>query len=146
MLRPALCALLLPCLWLSPISDTPADEKQPGLEAKLEPFRGRWTTSRERKEDEKIRRYQLVLEFKGGELTFFTEEGGKKGNQFTLKVIGVKQADGAPRLVLEFGERQTYVIHYDFEGDRMILVGRLLNRPFEGFSLSGEYKRVEKPK
>jgi hypothetical protein len=146
MLRSVLCALVLPCLSLSPISDTLADEKQPGLAAKLEPFRGRWTTSREKKEDEKVSRYELVLEFKDGELTFFTEEGGKKGNQFTLNVIGVEQGDGAPHLILGFGERSKYVIHYDFEGGRMILVGRLPNRPFEGFSLSGEYKRVEKPK
>ena len=72
----------------SPLGDTLADEKQPGLEAKLEPFRGRWTTSREKKEDEKVNRYELFLEFKDGEPTFITEEGGKKGDQFTLKLIG----------------------------------------------------------
>ena len=54
----------------SPLGDTLADEKQPGLEAKLEPFRGRWTTSREKKEDEKVNRYELFLEFKDGEPTW----------------------------------------------------------------------------
>jgi hypothetical protein len=146
MLRRIACVVLVSCLSLSPTRTVPAEEKQPGPETKLEQFRGRWTTSRERKEDEKVRRYQLALEFKDGELTFFTEEDGKKGNEFTLKVIAVEQGDGAARLVLGFGERSKYVVYYDLEGDRMILVGRLLNRPFEGFSLSGEYKRVEKPK
>jgi hypothetical protein len=146
MLRRMACVVLLACLSLGPTRTVPAEENQPGPETKREQFRGRWTTSRESKEDEKVRHYQLVLEFNGGELTFFTEEDGKKGNPFTLKVIVVEQGDGASHLVLGFGERSKYVIYFDFEGDRMILVGRLPNRPFEGFSLSGEYKRVEKPK
>jgi hypothetical protein len=93
-----------------------------------------------------VRRYQLTLELTGEELTFFTEEDGKKGNPFTLKVIAVEQADGASRLVLGFGERSRYVVACDCVGDRLILVGRLPNRPFEGFSLSGDYQRVEKAK
>jgi hypothetical protein len=140
-----LCVVLLSCLSLSPTRTVWAEEKQPGPETKLEPFRGRWTTSREKKEDEKVRRYQLTLEFAGDELTFFTEEDGKKGNQFTLKVIEVEQGEGVSRLVLGFGERSRYVVACDFVGERLILVGRLPNRPFEGFSLSGEYQRVEKP-
>jgi hypothetical protein len=140
-----LCVILLTCLSLSPIRAIPADEKQSTLDTKMEPFRGRWTASRESKEREKIRRYQLVLEFKGAELTFFTEEDGKKANEFTLKVIAVEEGPKESHLVLGFGSSK-YVVHYDFEGEKMILVGRLPNRPFEGFSLSGEYNRAQKPK
>ena len=39
-----------------------------------------------------------------------------------------------------------YVVYYDFVDERMVLIGTLLNRPFEGFSLSGEYKRLEQRK
>ncbi len=141
-----LCVILLACLSLSPTRAILADEKQSGPETKLAQFHGRWTTSRQRKDDEKIRRYQLVLEFKGGELTFFTEERGKKGNEFTLKVIGVEEGAGGSHLILGFGDTSKYIVHYDFQGEKMVLVGRLPNRPFEGFSLSGEYNRAEKPK
>jgi hypothetical protein len=120
-------------------------DKPPAQESELAQFRGRWSTSREMKEGEKVRHSQLVLEFRGGELTFYTEEGGKKGNQFTLKVIRVEQGRDVSNLVLGHSESK-YVVYYDFQGERMILVGRLLNRPFEGFSLSGEYKRVEEAK
>jgi hypothetical protein len=145
MLRPVLSAILFACLSLSATRPILAAEKQPRPDTKLERFLGRWTTSREKKEGEKVRRYQLVLEFQSGELSFFTEESGKKGNQFTLKVIEDVDGKDTGYLVLGYGESR-YVVHYDVESERMILVGRLPNRPFEGFSLSGEYKRVEKPK
>jgi hypothetical protein len=145
MLRFVLSAVLFACLSLGAARSILADEKQPARDAKLEQFLGRWTTSRERKEDEKVRRYQLVLEFKGGELTFFTEEGRKKENQFTLNVIKDVRGKDAAYLILGHAESR-YVVHYDFVGERLILVGRLPNRPFEGFSLSGEYQRAEKPK
>ena len=132
-------------LWGAAPQD-PTPQQPAGQESQLERFHGRWTTSRERTEGEKVRRFQLVLEFKGGELTFFTLHEDGKGNEFTLKVIRVEQGDGGPRLILGFGERCKYVVYYDIEGDRMVLVGRLPNRPFEGFSLSGEYKRAQKPK
>src|SRR4051794_531467 len=112
-LRWMLGVVLLSCLWLSPARPAPAEEKPAGLETRLEPFRGRWTTSRETMEDGKVRRDQLVLEFKGGELTFFTEEEGKKGNAFTLTVIAVED-DAAPHLILGHGERSKYAVHYDF--------------------------------
>jgi hypothetical protein len=120
-------------------------DKPPAQESRPAQFRGRWSTSREMREGEKVRHSQLVLEFRGDELTFYTEEGGTKGNQFTLKLIGVEQGKDVPYLVLGHSESK-YVVYYDFQSERMILVGRLLNRPFEGFSLSGEYKRVEESK
>jgi hypothetical protein len=49
-------------------------------------------------------------------------------------------------VILGFGSRSKYIVHYDFQGEKLILVGRLPNRPFEGFSLSGEYHRAEKTK
>jgi hypothetical protein len=144
MLRCVLCGVLLGGLWLSSTRTILADDK-PAQESKLEQFRGRWTTSREKRDGDKVRSSQLILEFRCGELTFYTEEGGKKGNEFTLKVIGVEQGKDVPYLVLGHGQTK-YPVYYDFPGERMILVGRLWNRPFEGFSLSGEFQRVEKPK
>jgi hypothetical protein len=120
-------------------------EDKPAQAAKLEQFRGRWSTSREKREDEKVRSYQLVLEFRGDKLTFYTEEGGKQGNRYTLQVIGVEPDKEVPYLILGSGQSK-YTVYYDFQGERMILVGRMWNRPFEGFSLAGEYRRVEKPK
>jgi hypothetical protein len=145
MLRCVLCVVLFGGLWLSSTRTILADDRPPAQQSRLEQFRGRWSTAREVREGEKVRHSQLVLEFRGGALTFFTEEGGKKGNQFTLKVIGVEQDKDVPYLVLGHSKSK-YVVHYDFQSERMILVGRLPNRPFEGFSLSGEYKRVEEPK
>jgi hypothetical protein len=135
--------MLFACLSLSPTRVILAHEKQSPSATKLEQFRGRWITSRPRKEEAKIHRDELVLEFKGDELTFFTQEGGKKGNEYTLKVIGVEEGAGASRVILGFGSRSKYIVHYDFQGEKLILVGRLPNRPFEGFSLSGEYHRAE---
>jgi hypothetical protein len=86
----------------------------------------------------------VVLEFKGSEVTLWTEEGGKKGNEFTLKVLAVEEGRAESHLVLEHSTK--YTIYYDFQDDKLILVGRLPNRPFEGFSLSGEYRRLEKAK
>jgi hypothetical protein len=136
--------LLLGCLWLGPFETVRAEEKPPPQGPDLEQFFGRWSTPREVREGEQVRHSQLVLEFRGDELTFFTEEGGKKGNRFTLKVLGVEQGKGVPHLLLGHGASR-YVVSYDFQRLRLILVGRLLNRPFEGFSLSGEYKRFEGP-
>jgi hypothetical protein len=125
-------------------SAVPVEDKRAPA-AKLEQFRGRWSTSREERDGEKVRTSQLALEFRSDQLTFYTEEGGKKGNEFRLQVIGVEQGKEVPYLVLASGQTK-YPVYYDFQGERMILVGRLPNRPFEGFSLSGEYRRVEKPK
>lgn len=116
-------------------------------ENQRERFHGRWTTSRERKEGEKSRRYQLILEIDGGSLKYFTMQEEGKGNGFTLNVIGVEQGDSVTRFILSAGGTKKCTIYCDFEGDRMILVGHLpMNRPFEGFSLSGEYTRVEPSK
>jgi hypothetical protein len=100
---------------------------------------------RERREGEKVRHSQLILEFRNDELTLCTKEDGKKGNQFTLNVNGIEEGKNASSLVLSHGESK-FVIYYDFQGERLILVGNLLNRPFEGVSLSGEYQRAEEHK
>jgi hypothetical protein len=49
-------------------------------------------------------------------------------------------------LILGDGKRRKAEVYYDFVGEKMILIGRIGPRPFEGFILSGEYKRAEKPK
>jgi hypothetical protein len=138
------CCVLLACLSLTSICAVSADEKKPGA-AKLEQFQGRWITSRQEKGDGKTRAYQLVLEFKEDQLTFFTEEKGEKGNTFTLRVIGGEESPYGSHLILSGGTHK-YTVHYDFQGEKLILVGRLPNRPFEGFSLSGEFARAAKRK
>ncbi len=45
-----------------------ADDKPPAQESRLEQFRGRWSTTREVREGEKVRHSQLVLEFRGDEV------------------------------------------------------------------------------
>jgi len=95
-------------------------------------------------EGEKVRQFHLILEFRGGKLMFCTEEAGKKEHQFSLEVIRIEQAQGVSCLVFGHGASQ-YLVSCDFHSERMILAARLLNRPVEGFSLSGEYKRVMEP-
>jgi hypothetical protein len=122
-----------------------ADDSPAAHEDRLKQFHGQWSRSREKKDGDRVRQSQLILEFRGEDLTFYTEEGGKKGNEFTLKVLGIEQGKDASHLVLGHGKSK-YVVYYDFQSERMILIGNLQNRPFEGFSLSGEYGRVEQRK
>jgi hypothetical protein len=74
MLRCVQCVVLLGSLWLISPRTMVADDKPPAPEPKLEKFHGRWSTSREVREGEKVRHSQLVLDFRGRELTYYTEE------------------------------------------------------------------------
>jgi hypothetical protein len=145
MLRYAVCVVLLGSAWANWIPTIRADDQQPAQGLPLERSHGRWSTSRERREGERVRRSQLTLEFRNDELTLCAKEDGKKGNQFILKVNGIEEGKNASSLLLSHGGSK-YVIYYDFQGERLILVGNLLNRPFEGFSLSGECQRAEEHK
>jgi hypothetical protein len=138
---------LLVVLTLFPNRVLHADEKKSWQEAELKRLEGRWTTVREEKTDQdKIRRRRVELEVAGGNLNVFVfnEERPEPWNGPPLKVIGVERGDalGSPSgLKLERAE-----VYYDFVGEKLIVVGGIANRTWEGFKLSGEYKRVEKPK
>jgi len=124
-----------------------ADDKKAWQQAEREKLAGRWTASREERTDkDQIRRTRVDLEFTDGRLEVFHYD--EKGSQIWyggLKVIGVEQVGSGPgaasRLNLDKGE-----VYYDFVGDKLILVGRIGPRPWEGFHLSGEFKRGSKPK
>jgi hypothetical protein len=122
-----------------------AEDQQEWQAAELKKLGGRWTTVREQKvEQDKIQRTRVDLEFADGELRVFLFDG--KNAQFWhggLKVIGVEMIDGKwwkPQLKLSNAD-----VYYDFVGEKLILVGRVLPRPWEGFQLSGEYVRAKKP-
>jgi hypothetical protein len=130
-----------------------ADDKKPWEEAEFKKLSGRWTTFREEKTgQDKIRRSRVDLEFAGGKLkVFILDQTGARTrkSQDEIKVLGAEEIKGLglgsiARLILG-NERQKAEVYYDFVGDRLILVGRIGFRPWEGFHLSGEYKRAEKP-
>ncbi len=153
MLRCALWVGLLAVLTVCPFGalhadDKKADDKKVWQEAELKKFQGRWTAFREEKTDqEKVRQQWVDLEFAdSGMKIFILDEKRKQTWEGSLNVIGVEQVGPISRLILGSGEQKKAEVCCDFVGDKMILVGRIMPRPFEGFSLSGEYKRAEKPK
>jgi hypothetical protein len=135
-------------LTVGPIRTLHADDKEVWQEAQLKKLGGRWTTVREEKTDEdKPRRRRVDLEFTDGKLKVFVrdEKDAPISAGPPLKVIGVERAGGrglASRLDLERDEQ----VYFDLVGEKLILVGGIGHRPFEGFTLSGEYKRAEQPK
>ena len=116
-------------------------------ETELKKFQGRWTAFREEKTDQgKARRQWVDLEFADGKMKVVILDENRKQvwDGPPLKVMGVERGEGlglAARLKLERA-----AVYYDFVGEKLILVGGIGHRPFEGFMLSGEYKRMEKPK
>jgi hypothetical protein len=145
---PATIAVFLGCV-LSAATSPPAgrllaaNDKRTWQETELEKFLGRWTMVREERTDKgKIRRKFVELEFADGNLKvlIYDEKDGSRWKG-SLKVMGVEQLETGSRLILGNGERKTEV-YYDFVGGRLILVGKIGPRPWEGFRLSGEYKRA----
>jgi hypothetical protein len=66
-------------------------------------------------------------------------------------VLGVEQDKGIGDgnygwLNLGGNATQKVAFHYDFVGEKLVLIGRIRWRPWEGFRVSGEYQRAEKPK
>lgn len=125
-----------------------ADDKKAWQESELKRFQGRWQTYREEKiGDEPVRRRWLELEFADGRMKLVVRDENKKQTfDGRLEVMKIESFGWGSRLVLGQGEIKKAEIYYDFVGDKLILAGRIPPRPYEGFSLSGEYKRVEKPK
>ena len=106
-------------------------------EAELKKLTGRWTTVRKEKEKDKVRTTQVDLEFADGKLSVTMN-----GSTYSAPpMVLVKQDKGPGRLDLGINP-----IYYSFVGEKLIVVGHILNRPFEGFDLSGEYKRSEQTK
>ena len=122
----------------------PAEEKATWQETELEKFQGRWTTVRDEQADTgKIRRKFVELEFTDSNLKVsISGERYDSPWEGSLKVTGVERVGPASRLILGDGERKKAEVYYDFVGEKLILVGRIGPRPWEGFRLSGEYKRV----
>jgi len=128
-----------------PIRTFSADEKEDWQKAQRKKLLGRWTTIREEKADQgKTRRNRVDLEFTDSELkvSIDDEKGGKIWAGPPLKVIGVERA-GKRGLVARLDLERDEQIYFDFVGEKLILVGRIGHRPFEGFPLSGEYRRAD---
>jgi hypothetical protein len=152
MRRCALWAGLLAVLAVCPSRDLPADDKtadgkKAWQAAELEKLAGRWTAVREEQIDPgKTRRRRVDLEFAGGELRVsLSDEDGKPVWDGSLAVTGVepsREREWLP-LVLRFDKALAY---YDLDGERLVVVGRVWPRPWEGLVLSGEYKRAAKPR
>ncbi|MFO0969092.1 MAG: DUF1080 domain-containing protein [Gemmataceae bacterium] len=119
-------------------------------DAELEKLRGRWTTLREKPSKTGAPAQQRIdLVFTDGKLTVLgVDEKGTKKWSDAIKVTGVEQVKGVgvaylSRLNLQGSPTQKVQAYYDFVGGRLILVGSIGFRPWEGFQLSGEYRRVE---
>ena len=77
----------------------------------------------------------MELEFAGGGLKILIlDENRNQTWSNSLRVIGVEQVGPVSRLILGSGEQRKAEIYYEFAGDKMTLVGRIIPRPFEGFS------------
>ncbi len=141
------CLSVVGVLGVFAVGPVGAGEKNTWQDAELKKLQGRWTTVREEKTDrDKVRRTRLELEFTDGRLTVYTfdEKGAQSRVGPPLIVTEIQRADAAgaaARLKLERAE-----VYYDFVGEKLIVVGGIAHRPFEGLKLSGEYKRAEKPK
>jgi hypothetical protein len=145
------CCLLwlgiLAILTASSVHTFAVDEKEDWRKAQRKKLVGRWTTVREEKSDQgKAWRNRVDLEFTDSELkvSIDDEKGGKIWAGPPLKVISVERAGKrglAWRLDLERDEQ----IYFDFVGEKLIMVGKIGHRPFEGFPLSGEYRRADNP-
>jgi hypothetical protein len=153
MLRCFLWVGLLAVLTACPFRALDAEGEKSWQEAEVKKLGGRWTTVREEKiAKEKVRRRRVDLEFADGKLTVFLfNEKDAQIFDDHLKVIGVEEVKGLglgsiARLKLGGNESQKAEVYYDFVGEKLILIGRIGWRPWEGFPLSGEYKRAEKPK
>jgi hypothetical protein len=152
MRRGALWAGLLAALAVCPTRDLPAgdekaDEKKAWQAAELKKLAGRWTAVREEQAGPgKTRRRRVDLEFADGELRVsLSDEGGKPARDGSLKVTGVEPSNEREwlPLVLRLDKALAY---YDLDGGRLVVVGRVWPRPWEGFVLSGEYTRPVEPK
>ena len=138
---PTTVAVFLGCVLSAATGPAAAQEKKPDdkkawQETELKKLQGRWTAFQEKKTDQDIIRRQWVeLEFadSGMKIIILDNKRNQTWN-YSLQVIGVEQVGPISRLVLGYGEQRKAEVYYDFVGDKMILVGRIMPRPFEGLS------------
>ncbi len=132
-----------------------AGDEKPRHEAELKKLSGRWTTVREEKTaDGTSRRSRIDLEFAGSTLKVFVyNDKGRLTFDGKLNVISAEELKGVGlgsvgRLGLAgaYEVKQKAEAHYDFVGEELVLVGRIGWRPWEGFHLSGQYRRAPAPK
>ena len=154
MLRSFLCVGLMAASMGAPIRLLHADDPTPWQQEQFKKLSGRWTTIRIVKSGkDEFRKIQVDLEFAAGELKVESHDpkDGKRLSQDKLKVVDVAAVNGLgggshAKLIVGGNASQKAEVSYDFVGDKLVLVGRVGWRPWEGFSLSGEYQRPEKSK
>jgi hypothetical protein len=154
MLRSLLWFGLLAVLTGCPTRALYAQDQTAWQKAQLQKLGGRWAAAREEKTaPDKIHRTRVELDFSDGKLKVFVfnENATKPFFDGALRVIGVEQVKvlglgDYGQLNLGGNETQKVVVYYDFVGEKLILVGRIGWRPWEGFHLSGEYSPAETPK
>jgi hypothetical protein len=124
---------------------TPAPKRD---EAALKTLAGRWEVLREETGDGgTVRRQWVQLDFAGSAMGLkLLDEARRPVWDQALDVVGVEAVDGVHRLTLGRGGRVVATVYYEVVGGRLVLVGSIPPRPFEGFSLSGAYRRVENGK
>jgi hypothetical protein len=126
-----------------------AQEDKSWQDDQLKKLSGRWTALQEQKVWQRV-----DLEFTDGrvKVSVVDDGGGKRLFDGDLRLLGVEKVrqpglGNVARLAVgaTTGTGKTDV-YYDLLGERLILVGVIGWRPFEGLHLSGEYKRAETPK
>ena len=140
--------VLLAAVGQEPINRANADAKNTWQDSEIKKLQGRWTVIREEKNyQNKVRRGWMDLEFADRRLKIVTlDENRKQTWDSSLEVIDVERVGPVSRLILGHGTQKKAEVYFDFVGDKLILVGRIVPRPFEGFQFSGEYARVEQPR
>jgi hypothetical protein len=123
-----------------------AEDNKAWQESQFKKLRGRWTTIREEED-----RRRLDLQFTDGkiEVLVYGKDPAKRPNSYDLRLFGVEMAKKSNlsnfaqlNVGSTSGSGKTEV-YYDFVGEKLIIVGTVDWRPFEGFHLSGDFKRVE---
>jgi hypothetical protein len=123
-----------------------AQDKKTWQEVDLAKLKGHWTSVREEEDDNGVTRVDVT--FTDGRLAVSVfRKNSIRPWADSITTMGVERAEDMIRSPsrLKF-DRRGAEVYYDFVGEKLILVGRIWHRPFAGFRLSGEYKRVENPK
>jgi hypothetical protein len=150
MLRQVVSAALVVSLALGSVRGVRAEEKKNWIDTEMKRFQGRWVTTRESPQEiGTVRPRRLVLEFTDRSLAVTNfEANGVKTADWRFSVLRIEQGEGAMCLVLgRDGTNATSVVHYDFIGNQMFLLGGCPGgRPICGYSVSGTFRHEEAPK
>lgn len=154
MLRPLWLVGIIAAAAAAPGYSAPIADQKTWQENQLKKLGGSWTTFQDEQDAKgKPLRRRVDLEFADGRLkvNVYNEDGAKRLFDGELTVLGAEELEGPglgnlSRLNLGGSPTQKAEVYYDLVGEKLILVGRVGWRPWEGFHLSGEYARPEKPK